>query len=76
MSVDVGPLFSPAREQLETLFEFIKLGDIQGIIDYTEVLIQADSKLQPFANEVCQLAKGFKIKKLEVFVKEHLEEFS
>lgn len=74
--VDVGPLISPSREQLETLFEFVKLGDIQEIIEYTEVLARIDIQLQPFAHEVCQLAKGFKIKKLEVFVRKYLGRFS
>lgn len=67
-------MLSPAAEQTQTLFKLAKAGNIQAVITTAEELLTVDPTLQPFVQEVCQLAKGFKINQLKNFLKQYLEE--
>ncbi len=62
-------LKGPSTEQANIFFELILMGDIMGIIEYAQELGQLDAQLQPFTENVCQLARGFQEQKLEEFIK-------
>ncbi len=65
----VAPIVSPSAIELSELEELARIGDIRGIRNYAEELAQANRQLQPFADKVIQLAKGFKLDKLREFIK-------
>ena len=56
--------------ELTTLSEFIKMGDIKGIIDLADKIQKLEPKLEPFSSHIRQLAKGFKLKQLRDFIQE------
>jgi signal transduction histidine kinase/CheY-like chemotaxis protein len=64
-----GLIKGPSLEQAEALFNLVLMGDIRGIIDYVEKLGQNDEQMQPFAEQVGQLAKTFQEQKLEELLK-------
>jgi hypothetical protein len=48
------------------------MGDIAGILDQADRLQQLGSQLHPFANEIRQLAKDFKLKQLRKIIQQYL----
>lgn len=53
------PLVPPSAEQAAILFDLAMMGDIHGILEQADKLEELDSQLEPFANQVRQLAKNF-----------------
>ncbi|MBE9041311.1 PAS domain S-box protein [Oscillatoriales cyanobacterium LEGE 11467] len=64
------PVTSPPPETLEQLLELTRQGDIRGILQQAELLVQTEEQWIPFANRVGQLAESFQ----EVKLREWLEE--
>jgi CheY-like chemotaxis protein len=62
-------LIGPSVEQAQALYELVKLGDVQALVNEVQKLVQCDAKLQPFTQEVCQLSKNFRMRKLEELIK-------
>jgi hypothetical protein len=69
---DRSPLVPPAPSELVILSELVKMGDIAGILDQADRLQQLDSQLHPFANEIRQLAKDFKLRQLRKIIQQYL----
>ncbi len=67
------PLVAPSSEEVATLFEFAKIGDIKGILEGAEHLEQMDERFLPLVQELRQLAKGFQVKKIRELLKAHIE---
>jgi PAS domain S-box-containing protein len=63
------PMVEPSLEQAQELLELARIGDIQGVIDYTLEMEQLDINLLPFAKQARQLAENFEEIKLEKLVK-------
>ncbi|OQW91186.1 MAG: hypothetical protein BWK79_17540, partial [Beggiatoa sp. IS2] len=72
MSSLISQLAGPSTEQAQALYELVKLGDVQSLVSEVEKLVQLDVKLQPFAQEICQLAKNFRMRKLEELIKKFI----
>lgn len=64
------PTVTPSSSELSTLTQLVQMGDIAGIINYTEQLEMLDSNLVPFTTQTRQLAKGFKLKQLLEFIEQ------
>jgi PAS domain S-box-containing protein len=71
LNVDVGCFIPPPPSEIAALSELIKMGDIAGIIDRTEQWKILDGKLVPFAKQIYQLAKGFKLKQIRDFIQQY-----
>jgi PAS domain S-box-containing protein len=69
---DRVPLVPPSPSKLALLSELVKMGDIAGILDQADQLQHLDSKLEPFATEIRQLAKDFKLKQLRKIIQQFL----
>jgi hypothetical protein len=67
------PMVGPSLEQARELLELAKIGDIQGVIDYTLELEQLDINLLPFAKQARQLAENFEEIKLEKLMKSYVD---
>ncbi|MFM9265731.1 PAS domain S-box protein [Tychonema sp. BBK16] len=65
-------IVSPACESVLTLLRLSSMGDIEAILEEISKLENSDQKLAPFAHHVRQLAKGFQLKQIRVFLKQHL----
>ncbi len=65
-------IVSPACESVLTLLRLSSMGDIEAILEEIAQLENSDPKLVPFAHHVRQLAKGFQLKQIRVFLKQHL----
>ncbi|HEY9597567.1 MAG TPA: response regulator, partial [Cyanophyceae cyanobacterium] len=73
-SVEPSPLVVPPCSELVTLSKLVKMGDIQGILDCSEMLERLDNRLIPFATEIRQLAQSFQLKHLRELIQQHLEQ--
>ena len=62
----------PPPSEIATLFKLVKMGDIVGILDQAEKLEKLDNKLKPFATQVRQLTKGFKLKQLQGIIQHYM----
>ncbi|MCP4370648.1 MAG: hypothetical protein GY797_21430, partial [Deltaproteobacteria bacterium] len=61
------------QSELVALFDLIMRGDIDGLVTQADKLEEMDNQFSPFAVQLRQLAKGFKLKELRGFVKQYLE---
>lgn len=70
---DSTPLLLPPEAEMLILLDLAKRGHIRGIIKRANQLIKEDQGFAPFANQLSQLAKSFKLKKLRELIEEHLK---
>lgn len=68
------PLAASLKQELATLYELAKIGDIQGIFQGAAILEQLDRKFLPLARELRQLAKGFELKKIRELLKTYMDD--
>ncbi|MBH8554835.1 response regulator [Nostocaceae cyanobacterium CENA357] len=61
-------LIPPSPEEVEKLFELAMRGNIRGIRETAQHLIQSNENLIPFAEQLQQLAKSFQIEKIKEFI--------
>ncbi|MDF0556708.1 hybrid sensor histidine kinase/response regulator [Kamptonema sp. UHCC 0994] len=64
-------LVIPPSEMLEILHDLAKKGNMKAIIQQAEELKKLDEKWIPFAEIVCEMAKGFQEKQLRAFLTEY-----
>jgi CheY-like chemotaxis protein len=62
------PLVIPPSETLELLYDLAKKGNLKGIIKQAEELKKLDERWVPFAEKVCEMARGFQEKQLRAFL--------
>ncbi|MEG4505776.1 PAS domain S-box protein [Microcoleus sp. F6_B4] len=65
-------MVSPASESVLALLRLAAMGDIEGILEETAKLEHSDPTLVPFVDRLRQLAKGFQLKQIRDFLKQHL----
>jgi signal transduction histidine kinase/CheY-like chemotaxis protein len=63
-----GEMVFPGHEALQKLIQLAQLGKIMEILQATEPLAQSQPQLQPFCNEVVNLAGQFQIEALKKFL--------
>jgi PAS domain S-box-containing protein len=66
-----SPIIAPSSEDLESLINSAKMGDIKAIQDIAHALLHKDKQFAPFAEEIIRLAKEFQIGKIRVFLKSY-----
>jgi signal transduction histidine kinase/DNA-binding NarL/FixJ family response regulator len=59
-------------EIAQALYDFLSIGDIDGIIEQTNKLTQIDSRLIPLATKMQQLAEDFELEQLQTLVESYL----
>lgn len=64
------PIIFPTDEQIQVFLESAQYGDVQAVIKEAESLLKKQPQLEAFVQEVCQLAKSFKITQLKKFLKQ------
>ena len=69
-NLDGLPLVSLSPSEIAALSELVKMGDIQGILDRADKLEKLDNQLVPFATQIRQLAKSFKLKQLREIIQQ------
>jgi signal transduction histidine kinase/DNA-binding NarL/FixJ family response regulator len=67
-------LIAPPAEEIATLFDLARMGDLMGIVEQAERLEQLNQEWIPFAARLRQLAKGFEEKEILEFVKQYHSE--
>ena len=65
-------MVSPASESVLALLRLAAMGDIEAILEETAKLEHSDPTLVPFVHHLRQLAKGFQLKQIRDFLKQHL----
>ncbi|MEG4212398.1 PAS domain S-box protein [Microcoleus sp. S13_B4] len=65
-------MVSPASESVLALLRLAAMGDIEAILEETAKLEDSDPTLVPFVHHLRQLAKGFQLKQIRDFLKQHL----
>ncbi len=65
------PVVPPPPSAIAALFDAIKMGNIKGILDQAEQLEKLDHQLEPFAAQIRQLAKNFKLKQLRELIQQY-----
>ncbi|HSF74834.1 MAG TPA: response regulator, partial [Microcoleus sp.] len=65
-------MVSPASESVLALLRLASMGDIEAILEETAKLEDSDPTLVPFVHHLRQLAKGFQLKQIRDFLKQHL----
>jgi CheY-like chemotaxis protein len=67
-------LIIPPSVAIEILYDLAMKGNLKAIIREAEELKNYDRELVPFAEQVCELAKGFQEKQLRAFLSEYKNE--
>jgi hypothetical protein len=63
----------PPVEQLRVLHEISNLGDIESLQTQLVELSRSDEQIQPFCDELLELAERFEINELHTRLKEYLD---
>ena len=64
---------APSPKQAAELFNFVKMGDIQGIEEYLEQLQQQNSNLQAFVQKIQTLARKMEMMKIRKMVEPYVD---
>ncbi|MGF1935621.1 MAG: ATP-binding protein [Nostoc sp. ChiQUE02] len=65
-------MISPSNEILQQLLELAQDGDIQLLLESGQQLSASDDQLSAFTEKLIQLASNFQLKRLETFIKQHI----
>jgi len=75
-SAENAPLVVPSKDNLSVLYNLARRGNIRGIAKQAALLEQENAHLTPFANKLRELAKGFKMKEMRLFIEKKIKEQS
>ncbi|OQW91187.1 MAG: hypothetical protein BWK79_17545 [Beggiatoa sp. IS2] len=64
----------PPLKQANDLLDLVKLGDIQALVERSQEFAEQSPELQPFVQEIHLLAKDFKMRQLQKFIEQFIEE--
>lgn len=67
----LSPSAIPTAQKLDTLLDLALMGDLKGVVDYTQRLEQLEPQWATFATQLRQLAKRFKGKQVIEFIRHH-----
>jgi hypothetical protein len=65
-------MLPPPKEVLQQLLELAQDGDIQKILEMAQQISVSDEQSSPFMQQLAQLASNFQLKRLETFLKQHI----
>jgi signal transduction histidine kinase len=63
----------PPNEMLLQVYQLVKVGDLDSVLEQAQAIEQLDGQYRRFANELRQFAEAFQIKQLRSFIEEHLQ---
>lgn len=66
-----GPLVAPPQQEMAVLLDLAKRGNLRGITDAATRLAAMDAQWVPFATHLRLLAKAFKVRQIQEFIKQH-----
>ncbi|MBE9184085.1 PAS domain S-box protein [Microcoleus sp. LEGE 07076] len=72
IAADDRAMVSPNSESVLVLLRLAAMGDIEAILEEIAKLEHSDPTLEPFVNHLRQLTKGFQLKQIRDFLKQHL----
>jgi hypothetical protein len=72
-SVVVSPQLTPPRNELETLHQLARMGNMRDIAQCAGRVAELDTRCGPFADQLHLLAKGYQFKAILTFVERYLE---
>lgn len=64
-------LVIPPPDKLKILYDLAKKGNLKGAIKQAEELKKLDEQWIPFAERICEMAKGFQEKQLQAFLNQY-----
>ncbi len=70
---DPTEMVLPSSQELSVLYDLARKGLVHNLLQQLEQLEQSDVALSPFCQSMQQLAKGFEMKKIRIFLEQHLE---
>ncbi len=74
VATPAAEIIPPDVEPAKALFKLAKSGDVQAVIIKAQTLLETQPHLQPFIQDVCQLAKRLQITKLKKFLEPYIFE--
>jgi len=72
-SIQVNAIIPPPKEELNFLYDLARKGLIDSLLEQGEQLKALDNKYLPFVQEIEDLAKDFKIKKIRGFIQQYIQ---
>ncbi len=73
LTMEATALLFPAPAEIAILYDLAMMGDIKGIRDLVDNLEQTEAKYKPFAEEIRQLAKRYRVKQIRDLLKPYCE---
>jgi PAS domain S-box-containing protein len=68
-----GPVVVPPPQELETLHQLARMGNMRDITLWAERVAELDQRYRPFADQLRAMAKGYQSKAIVTLVERHLE---
>jgi CheY-like chemotaxis protein len=68
-----GPLVAPPPQEIEALHRLARIGNMRAIVQHATHLTELDERYRPFADQLCQLARGYRSQAILSFVEQYLE---
>ncbi|NET56071.1 MAG: response regulator [Symploca sp. SIO2E6] len=69
----IKAIIPPVAEELKVLYDLARKGWIDSLSEQAEKLKEKDEQYLPFAQQLQNLAQGFKIQQIRTFIKQYLE---
>jgi Asp-tRNA(Asn)/Glu-tRNA(Gln) amidotransferase C subunit len=70
---EIEQISALSAEQASTLFELSMMGDIAGIVEFAQQLVQHEARLASLAEKITTLANNFELEKLQEIAKPFME---
>lgn len=67
-------IIPPSEKVLVNLLQATRIGDIRALLNQAAELSESDTKFEPFAKELTQLAKTFQLDKIRTLLKTYIKE--
>ena len=70
---DTLKIVPPSEEEITLLYELIRKGLINDLLQELARIENLNSEFSPFTQHIIKLAKGFKIKQIKIFIEQYLQ---
>ncbi len=61
----------PDRNDLEMLHQLALMGDMRGIVEYTEILVETDPRYRPLCDQLRELASGYQSRAVLTLIRQY-----
>jgi len=66
-------IIGPSKEQSIILLNFVKMGDLDSVIEHIEKYEQSDKKLKAFADEIREFSQNFEINAMRFYIENYIK---